>query len=346
MRILHSLGSFVNGGVETLLVNVANRQAIAGNEVAIMIVTNKWSPEIIDALDSRIRIYHINKPIGSKNPWYLLKMFYYYKTFNANILHLHSPGAEKLFIPKNKKERRIITIHNETIPMTYSKSVDHYITISKCVKEAFIDKTGYDNCTVCYNGVDNNRFVVKTKYRNKPRHLLFVGRVLFDVKGQDIVLEGLARLSSEIKQDIHLDFWGDGPDMMRMKRMVTDLGLDDVVTICGNKDNKYVAEHICDYDIMIQASRHEGLGISAIEAMISGVPVLVSSAKGFLEVTDNGMYGTIFNHSDVDAFVSSLTKVFNNYRESIEVAKKAIAYAGKKFSLDTYVNQIMNIYKR
>ena len=115
MKILHSIGSFVNGGIETLLTNVVNRQVAEGNTVAIMIVTSKWSQEMVDTLDKRIIVFYINKPIGSHNPWYLLKLLYYYKSFKADILHLHGPGSEKLYSPKNKNERRIITIHNETI---------------------------------------------------------------------------------------------------------------------------------------------------------------------------------------------------------------------------------------
>lgn len=344
MRILHSLGSFVNGGIETLLINVANRQAQAGNEVGIMIVTNKLSQDIINALDKSIRIFLINKPIGSMNPWYLLKMAYHYKSFNADILHLHSPGAEKLFMSKNKGERRIITIHNETIPMPFGESVDQYIAISQCVLDSFKKKTGHDNCVVCYNGVDKNRFAVKTSYNERPKRLLFVGRILFDVKGQDIVLEGLTHLAKSVKVDIHLDIWGDGSDMNKMKQMVTELGLDKTVSIFGNKDNEYVAQHISDYDVMIQASRHEGLGISAIEAMMSGVPVLVSSAKGFLEVTENGKYGKVFLHSDVDAFVKAFTEVYDNYAIAVETAKNAITYATEKFSLNAHMKQIMDIY--
>ena len=153
MKILHSIGSFVNGGIETLLTNVVNRQVAEGNTVAIMIVTSKWSQEMVDALDKRIKVFYINKPVGSHNPWYLLKLLYYYKSFKADILHLHGPDSARFFMPKNKEERRVVTLHNEVMHMTFSKSVDIYIAISQCVLDAFKQKTGHNNCVICYNGI-------------------------------------------------------------------------------------------------------------------------------------------------------------------------------------------------
>lgn len=338
------MGSFVNGGIETLLTNVVNRQVAQGHTVAIMIVTSKWSSEMIEALDSQVKVFFINKPIGSYNPWYLLKMLYCYKTFNADILHLHSPGSEKFFTPKNKKERRIVTIHNETITMPFSTTVDQYIAISQCVFDAFKQKTGHNNCIVCYNGVDAESFISKREYSARPYKIAVLGRILFSVKAQDLIIKAISKLPLEIRGDIHVDIWGDGADADALKALIGKLGVENNVTMVGNVANSYVAKNLCNYDLLLCASHHEGLGITAIEGMIAGVPLLLSDALGYCEVTESGKYGKLFKHSDEDSLKNAIIDVYHNYTEVCKLAEIAQEYAKQKFSIDSYVKQLSEIY--
>lgn len=344
MKILHSIGSFVNGGIETLLTNVVNRQVAEGNTVAIMIVTSKWSQEMVDALDKRIIVFYINKPVGSHNPWYLLKLLYFYKSFRADILHLHSPGSEKIFMPKNKNERRIVTIHNETIAIPFSETVDQYIAISQCVLDSFKQKTGHDNCVICYNGIDIPKYKCKNEYPPKPYKMVALGRILFNVKAQDLIVEAISKLPTEIRKDIHLDIIGDGKDAGILKRLVKKLDVEDCVTLVGNVPNTFVTENLCNYDLLLCASHHEGLGITAIEGMAAGVPLLLSDALGYVEVTENGKYGMHFKHSDADSIHDAIVASYKNYTPMCKKAVQSIEYARKKFSIEGYIKQIKGIY--
>ena len=346
MKILHSIGSFVNGGIETLLTNVVNRQVAEGNTVAIMIVTDKWSQEMIDALDRRIKVFYINKPVGSKNPFYLFKMLYHYKKLKADILHLHGPDSARFFMPKNKEERRVVTLHNEVMHMTFSKSVDIYIAISQCVLDAFKQKTGHNNCVICYNGIDTDKFKYKKDYREKPHKIAALGRILFDTKAQDLIVQAFSKLPIEIRKDIHLDIIGDGKDADILKTLVKKLGIEDCVTLVGNVPNTFVTENICNYDLLLCASHHEGLGITAIEGMAAGVPLLLSDALGYIEVTENGKYGTHFKHSDVDAMRDAIIYSYNNYKTMSLTAMVSIKYVREKFSIKKHVKQVMDVYNR
>lgn len=344
MKILHVVGSFVNGGIETLLVNTANRQIFSGHEVGIIVTTNKWSEHLLDSLDGRVKVFLINKPVGSKNPRFLVRILLAYHKYSPEILHLHDPDLDKLFFPKHKSEKRLVTIHNDTIPISFSRNVNRYIAISQCVYDSFVQKTGQDNCVVCLNGIDSSRFKVKKEYLGQPEKILMVGRVVFDVKGQDMVVRAVAGLPKGIREKVHLDIWGDGPDVEELRRLVSELELDNLVSVSGNRENEYVAEHLCDYDLFVQASSHEGLGLSVIEAMLSGVPVLVSDAKGLLEVSDNGKFGRIFKHSDEDSFIDNFVRCRENYAEAVCMARSAREYASSRFSMDVYVDKLEKAY--
>lgn len=92
--------------------------------------------------------------------------------------------------------------------------------------------------------------------------LLTVGR-LHHEKGQDIALQA-AHLLTLRGLDFHWYFVGDGPMKEQLERLVSRLGLDGKVTLCGFDDNPY--PYIKHCDIYIQPSRHEGYGISLFEA--------------------------------------------------------------------------------
>ena len=344
MKILHSIGSFVNGGIETLLINVVNRFAVYGHSVAIMIVTDKWSQDMIDALDSRVKIFFVNKPVGSKNPWYLLKMLYYYKTFKADILHLHSPGSERYFFPKNRNERRVVTIHNETIEMPYSKTVDQYVAISQCVCDAFKQKTGHDNCVVNYNGVEVNKFRCKKDYADKPYKIAVLGRIFFNVKAQDLIVRVIANIPKEIRNEISVDIIGTGAELDELVNLIQQQKVENCVKIVGDMPNALVQEELCNYDLLLCASHHEGLGITAIEGMVTGVPVLLSDTYGYLEVSENGKYATHFKHSNDSALADAIVYTYNNYDKMRELAIYSREYVVQKFSMESHICNLIKLY--
>ena len=345
MKILHFIGSFLDGGIENLLINVVNRQAAQSEEVAIMIGTT-YNVKMFSLLDNRIKVIRINKPIDSKNPWYLIKIICSYHAFKPDVLHLHSPGVEYLFPFKPTKEHRVVTIHNETIKIPFSSTVDQYIAISQCVKDSFIRQTGHDNCVICYNGIDVERFALKQHYFNKPQKLIALGRILFSVKAQDLIVKAFSNVRPEKREQMTLDIWGDGKDFDALRSIVLKLGLEKNVSLVGNVSNNYVTKHLCDYDMIICASHHEGLGIAAIEAMAAGVPVLLSDALGFVEVTDGGKFGKHFAHSNETALTAAIENAYQDYTSMCNTARSAVSYAKEKFSINNYVSTLLKLYSK
>ena len=157
-------------------------------------------------------------------------------------------------------------------------------------------------------------------------------------------MDAFNKLPSHIKESMTLDFWGDGPDVEKLRHMVVNNKLNKYVSICGNMPNQYVNAHLCDYDIIIQASHHEGLGLCAIEAMGSKTPLILSNALGFIEVSQNGTFAHLFKSGDADDLAKTVISVFNNYSDACIQAEKAYLWATKVFSIEEYVRNINNIY--
>lgn len=344
MKILHYVAGLNNGGIETMLVNLVNLQ-IQTHEVAIMVLTDNILDTLVNKVDRRVRIIRVGKPIGSKNIFYVLKANRQYWQYRPDVFHFHEHNSPKFFPWKRHEEKRFATIHN-MIPTTWNKSIDKYIAISECVKDGFIKQTGKDNCEVLYNGINLTAIKTKTDYADTPNRFLTIGR-LYPSKGMDIVIKAFVCLKEEGQlRGCKLDIWGEGQERKAIEDMVVKNNLQDVINLCGNMDSIYVEKHICDYDCVLQASRHEGFGLTAIEAMAAGVPTILTNIEGYAEVSKNGEYSMLFSLENPQSLAKRIKELRNDYGNAKTRALKAKEYVRRNYSVETLNEKLNDLYNR
>lgn len=342
MRILHYVLGLKNGGIENLVVNLANKQVALGNEVAVMVLSEQISSVLLNKLDRSVQRFLVMKPLGSKNPYYLYLINMYYRKYRPDVFHLHNSSVLWMFPKLHKTEKRFVTMHSDTSRIKWSRNVNKYIAISETVKQYYEITTGHKDCVVCYNGIVVDSVKQKHSYNNRPHTYISVGR-LDKVKGFDFLIEAFAQL--KIKgYDFRFEIWGDGLERDNLQNRINELSLNNEVILFGDVDNAYVNAHLSDFDVFIQASRHEGLGIASIEAMVAGIPVLLSNTAGLKEVSNNGRFATLFEVDDIKSFVDSFIGLDADYSIKVELARQARLYAIKTFSIDTMARNLSSIY--
>lgn len=130
-----------------------------------------------------------------------------------------------------------------------------------------------------------------------------VGRLVAD-KGFDYLLDAFAK-SLARHPDFSLVIIGEGPDRGVLERKIRQLGLTGKVFLPGHKPG--LAKLYRGFDWVVIPSREEGLGLVLQEAVIAGVPVLVSDLPVFHEqLGDAGHYVPV---GDVDAWVRALDEI-------------------------------------
>ena len=344
MRVLHVLGSFNNGGVENLLINLTKQQVRQGLDVGLMIVTNSMSAQMLNALDPQVKLLYVNKPVGNHNPFYLFKLNWMYHSFGPDILHLHSPYSIPYFFSFGRREKRFVHVHNNEDTYSFNSSINRYFAISKTVYDAYHHQIDNDLCTICYNGVDFSLINEKTDYSKKPNRFVQVGRLLIDTKGQDLTLNAFEIMIKE-GADLFLEFWGDGPDKTVLCEMVREKGLDSRVKVVGDVDNKYVKQHLQDFDAAIFSSRYEGFGIAATEAMGVGLPVVLSNIDAHLEISDKGKMATLFEMNNYLSLTESLKYVIDHYSKVCEIANSTKKIVRTKYSIEEMSKHLLWYYK-
>jgi hypothetical protein len=107
MRILHIVWVLNFGGIETMLMNIANEQVAMGNEVGILLIDKGTdNPEVIKRLDKRVAILKANRKYGKFDLPAYWRMNMLIKKFQPEVIHLHSAAIYKYLYPLQQTEHR------------------------------------------------------------------------------------------------------------------------------------------------------------------------------------------------------------------------------------------------
>src|SRR5205814_3207706 len=128
---------------------------------------------------------------------------------------------------------------------------------------------------------------------------------------------------------------GDGPDRAIAEMEARELGLHEKVFFLGKIDA--VAPLLAGADLFLLPSQSESFGLSALEALASGVPVIGTAAGGMPEVVREGETGVLRPVGDVDGMADAAIKLLRDRDAWSAMSARAAADARERFSLDAIV---------
>jgi glycosyltransferase involved in cell wall biosynthesis len=210
-----------------------------------------------------------------------------------------------------------------------------------------------DQVVTLYNGIDTKRFsigsidVLKARKRLEiPESANFVfgtvGR-LSPVKGQGLLINAFAEVLLKCKGTF-LAIIGEGALKENLLRTVENLRIDDRVQFLGFR--KDIPKVLKAMDAFVLPSLSEGLPLSLLEAMASGLPVIASRVGGIPEVLKQGDEGIMVPGGSVDALAQAMLKLRNldaaSRREMGRSGRKRVL---ERFSVDRMVSEINQLYQ-
>lgn len=137
----------------------------------------------------------------------------------------------------------------------------------------------------------------------KIRDLFFVGRIVSD-KGIDVLVEAMAKLRDRGLTP-SLTVAGSGPEEPSLRRRVSELNLEDLVTFAGRVTDEKLNELLNAHRIMVVPTREgEGFGVVALEGIACGCVVVGSTCGGLPEAI--GQCGRTFPNGDSSALAKLL----------------------------------------
>ena len=150
------------------------------------------------------------------------------------------------------------------------------------------------------NFVDTDLFTPRTSDTD-PResnvtHLLSIARLSVREKGQDILLQSLAEL---LDLNWRMTFAGDGPDRTLLEKGAQRLGLEERVSFLGDVPTPRVRELLSSHDVFILSSHFEGMPLSLLEAMASGLACVTTNVGSINELICDGETGLLVEPESV-----------------------------------------------
>jgi phosphatidylinositol alpha-1,6-mannosyltransferase len=207
-------------------------------------------------------------------------------------------------------ERRYQTIHFLIAPLIRRiwRAADRLIAKSAREIEMIHAVDPRIDCLLIPNGVDLSRFKLAHLVSDDgPLKLLCVGR-LIERKGQHHLIDAVKRLTDE-GIDVRLDLVGEGDARPSNEAQVVRLGLSDRVRFLGYVPREEIARHYAAAHVFVLPSYNEGMSVALLEAMASGLAVLVTPTGGTPELVQPEVNGLIFNWAAVAELTAHLRRL-------------------------------------
>lgn len=218
--------------------------------------------------------------------------------------------------------------------------------VSVVASEALAKWLGGKRVVTVNNGLDIRRFISEEVDSGKTRRLLDIpddAKVLimvarfYEAKDHDCLIRAMALLP----ESVHLILVGSGPTLMQCVQLARELKVQARIHFTGYTE--HVAQYIKASDIGILASHHEAFGLSLIEYMACGLPVIASDVPGIREVVAEA--ALLFPPSDSEDLVRQIQLLISNPVFYHQLQQKG-AECARRYDIRSVAQQYITIYNQ
>jgi len=200
-------------------------------------------------------------------------------------------------------------------------------------------------------GIDLNKFKPQTPEKKKELRkqygydendfiLIYVAEMSYR-KHQDLLINVVNVLKNKIS-DIKLLLVGEGSLMEQYKNQVQKLHLEEYIHFLGYR--KDVPDLMTIADVAVSSSRQEGLPVNVMEAMATGLPLVVTDCRGNRDLVQNGENGFVVGIDDAEGMAERIEYIYKN-KKIREKAREYNLENIKNYSLDVVRIKMSEIYK-
>lgn len=258
------------------------------------------------------------------------------KTLESYILITACRGLP-ILISKNQENclRRYLICHEPSggafgvKTSIISEIADGIICVSNAQKQLLLDEGAREEkIKVIYNGVNLERFTVGNLEKRDFKQIVFVGALVYH-KGVDILIEAFASLLNKHK-DIKLDIYGSA-SLWGKEEYINSKKISDSIpniTFHGAVGQDEIASVFKKAGLCVIPSRlFDSFPLTAVEAQVSGCPVVCFNVGGIPECVENGKSGVVIDNISAQSLASTLDMLLSNN----EYLKKFSEYASLNF---------------
>ena len=361
MKILQICSARTIGGGEKHLVDLAKGLHGRGHEVYAAIRPDSGLRAELQVLPERNIL-----PLRTQGPLNILNAFNLAQSTRErkiDVIHAHIAhdyllaalvaklaGSGKLVITRH------VLFQLNKLHTTMLKRVDRVIAVSQAVADSL---DGFDSAriAVIYNGIDLSRFTragaardwLQSFIKSDIRNSFIVGMVghLAPIKGQEEFIRASAIVCSQ-RSDVAFVIAGEdksrtGENRRHLERLINDLGLKGRVHLLGWVDN--VPRLLSALDLLISPSRSEPFGLSIVEGMACGVPVIATKSEGAREILEDDVTGKLLLSGNPEELAGAIMSLLGDEEKRRSLVAQALEIVRHKFALESMVSATEQLYE-
>ncbi len=208
--------------------------------------------------------------------------------------------------------------------------------------------------TTIYSGMETDRFKRCPETRQRVRRLwgindqeIVVGTVarLFKNKGYEDIIEALP-LALAKEPNLRFVWVGDGPHRLHYEQQLKALGIGDRVHFTGLVPPAEVSDLINGFDIIVHASKWEGLPRAIVQGLLCEVPAISYDNDGASEVVKDGLTGVLIEPGKPNALGDAIARLATDRSLREQMGKAGRLRCLAPFDWHTMVTSLDQLYEK
>ncbi len=355
MRIMQIVPSFDVGGAETMCAGLCLELQRMGHSVVAVSLSPAQSKLTRALTQGGVDLRLLNKRLGV-DPSCVLMLRGLIRQVRPQVIHthLHALKYAALAIAGGRPIPIVHTVHNQAREeaVKLDQKIGNYlfrtgkatpVALSREIQASVMELYGLpeERVPVVCNGIDLSACLQKTDYAlHYPPRLIHVGR-FYPQKNHEIMMEAMALLKSRGITP-RLLCYGDGPRLKEIKELTEKMGLGSQVEFPGLCDNVY--PKLVHGDLFLLPSKWEGVPMTVIEAMATGLPVVASRVGGIPDMIEDGVDGML-----IEPTAESLAQAVETLLKDETLRQRlgqAAASSAQRFSAAAMAQAYAGLYGR
>jgi len=290
------------------------------------------------------------------------------KNYKIDLLHVHYAiphayaglMAQQMLKEENIKIPMITTLHGTDITLVgshpfYKPAVNYSINKSDVVTAVSHDlrKNTFDmfdvkneiyhvpNFVNLANNKNNYADCDRDLMANRDEKIITHVSNLRPVKRIHDVVKIFSQINQQQKSKLIIV--GDGPERESATQLAYELNVRKNILFLGKSDE--IDKILCFTDLFLLPSEKESFGLSALEAMVHGVPVISTNSGGLPEVNQNGFSGFLSDVGDVDDMAEKALSLLIN-EEKLNLFKQNAKKVAEQFDIKNIISKYLDVYQK
>lgn len=365
INVLHLINITGGGGTESYIYSLA--QKLHNNRCKFFVVYSEEGPSLnlFKNLGIETIKLSMNSPYDFKAAKQLKKIC---ADKSIDVIHTHFLRENYISIISKVLGNNVKLINTRHMLIKNSKSVVYsnrfmtkfnykVIAVSKAVEELLMDEGILPNkIQLIYTGIDLDSWSSEKnlEFRNEfnidKDDILIASVARFsEEKGHEFLLNSIAAMKNIIESkeisDLKFKFVlvGDGNLLNKTMELAQNLDINNDIIFTGHRNDINHILRACD--LFISHSKSEAFGISILEALASGLPVISTDSGGSREIiTPSCDFGTLIPYGDKDKLAESILKFLSNKNLIKIYSKNGLNFLSNNFNLDNTMEETYNLY--